>query len=228
MRIAEILASIPLFMRVPPAQIEELTEILVDQTLARGATIFSEGDEAAGMYVVIQGRVKVFKISPEGKEQILHIFGFANPFGEAAMFTGGRFPAHAETLETTRLFFFPREPFIRLLEREPSLALNMLAALSMMLKQFTQLVENLALKEVPNRLAAYLLLLSENAGGADTLELDIPKGQLSRLLGTIPETFSRILAKMSSQGLIQAQGRTIRILDRPALEDLAAGGKSLV
>jgi CRP/FNR family transcriptional regulator len=221
----EIMAQIPLFSGMPEKQLEELTDIVIDQTFGKGQSIFSEGDEASGFYVVISGRVKVFKLSPEGKEQILHIFGAGEPFGEVPMFAGGRFPANAETIEKSRIFFFSRPTLIDLIRRQPSLALNMLAALSRLLRQLTHLVENLSLKEVPGRLAAYLLHLSELREGSDDLELDVAKGQLASLLGTIPETLSRILAKMTNQGIIEMQGRRIKLTDRQALDDLASGMK---
>jgi CRP/FNR family transcriptional regulator len=221
----DIMAQIPLFSGMPEKQLEELTDIVIDQTFGKGQSIFSEGDEASGFYVVISGRVKVFKLSPEGKEQILHIFGAGEPFGEVPMFAGGRFPANAETIEKSRIFFFSRPTLIDLIRRQPSLALNMLAALSRLLRQLTHLVENLSLKEVPGRLAAYLLHLSELREGSDDLELDVAKGQLASLLGTIPETLSRILAKMTNQGIIEMQGRRIKLTDRQALDDLASGMK---
>ena len=101
----------------------------------------------------------------------------------------------------------------------------MLAVLSKRLRQFTVQVENLSLKEVPGRLAAYLLLLSEEQGGKDQVELNISKGQLASLLGTIPETLSRIFAKMSQNELIQVKGKNIKILDLSGMTELAEHGK---
>ncbi len=226
--IIDHVAELPLFKGLPREQLEEVTDIVTDQTFARAQMIFSEGDDAAGFYVVISGRVKVFKLSSEGKEQILHIFGPGEPFGEVPMFAGEHFPANAQAIENSRIFFFARKDFMSLIKREPSLAMNMLATLSRLLRQMTRLIEDLSLKEVPGRLAAYLLYLSAGKDSSDTVELDIAKGQLASLLGTIPETLSRMLNKMSSQGLIEVQGRRIILLDRDALEDLASGGKFLI
>jgi len=114
-----------------------------------------------------------------------------------------------------------------LIREEPSLALNMLAVLSMRLRRFAGLIESLSLKEVPGRLAAYLLYMSEKEKNARELKLDISKGQLAGLLGTIPETLSRILNKMSRIQLIKSDGSVITILDRTALEELAAGERKL-
>ncbi len=227
MPILNHIARVPLFEGLPPEQIEDLAMIATDQIFKKGETIFSEGEEANGFYVVITGRVKIFKLSPDGKEQILHFFGQGEPFGEVPVFTGQHFPAHASAMEESRVFFFPRKSFVDLIKRNPSMALNMLAVLSKRLRRFAALIDDLSLKEVPGRLAAYLLYLSEQNKGARVLELTVTKAQLASLLGTIPETLSRILGKLSSQGLIETDGRRIRILDGEALRDLAESGGRL-
>lgn len=161
----------------------------------------------------------------DGKEQILHIFGPGEPFGEVPVFTGKCFPANSEAISKSTIFFFPREAFVDLISKHPSLALNMLGVLSKRLRQFTVQVENLSLKEVPGRLAAYLLFLSNEQGSSDLVDLNISKGQLASLLGTIPETLSRIFTKMSSLNLIEVDGRHIKLLDIDGLEDLSEQGK---
>jgi CRP-like cAMP-binding protein len=221
------ISSTPLFHGLPEEQLRGLADILVDRPCNRGEIIFSEGDDGNGFYVVLSGRVKIFKLSPEGKEQILHILGPGEPFGEVPVFAGQHFPANAEAMEESRIFFFPRDSFVGLIGRNPSLALNMLAILSERLRRFTILVDDLSLKEVPGRLAAYLLYLSEQKKGSNDLELSITKGQLASLLGTIPETLSRILRKMTEQGLIETDGPRIGILDREGLEVLAESGGRL-
>ena len=149
----------------------------------------------------------------------------ASPFGEVPVFTGKHFPANAQAVEKSRLLFFPRQAFIDLITANPSLALNMLAVLSMRLRQFTVQVENLSLKEVPGRLATYLIYLAEEQENPRNVHLPISKGQLASLLGTIPETLSRIFSKMSAQGYIEVQAAEIVLKDRAALEDLALTGR---
>ena len=105
--------------------------------------------------------------------------------------------------------------------------MNMLASLSQRLKQFSHLIESLSLKEVPGRLASYLLYLSDKNGSIDEFELDIAKSQLASLLGTIPETLSRIFTRLSQKELVNIQGPKILILDRMGLEDLAEGETKL-
>lgn len=225
MNLFERIAAVPLFEGLPESQIRELADISVDRRFAKGDILFHEGTRAAGFYVVTAGRVKIYKLSIDGKEQILHIFGQGEFFGEVPVFAGGSYPAHAEALEVSRFLFFGREAFLDLVQKEPSLALNMLSILCQRLRRFTHLIDDLSLKEVPGRLAAYFLYLGSRREGGDSFTLDITKGQLASLLGTIPETLSRILARMSQQGLVQVEGRKIGILDREALENLAAGEK---
>jgi len=225
MGIVNQIGGIPLFSGLPEKQLDELAKIVVTQRHKKGKNLFSEGSKAAGFYVIVSGKVKIYKLSLEGKEQILHIFGPGDFFGEVPVFAGGNYPASAETLDHTELMFFPRDAFMDLVRKEPSLAVNMLAVLSLRLRQFTHLIEDLSLKEVPGRLAAYLLYLSDQENGSPSVSLDITKGQLAGLLGTIPETFSRILGKLSQMEIIRVEGRKIDLLDPEALKNLAQGEK---
>ena len=159
--------------------------------------------------------------------QILHFFGPGESFGEVSVFTGQGFPADAVAAAQTALLFFPKTSFVALIRNDPALALNMLSKLSQRLRQFAGLIEDLSLKEVPERLAKYLLYLSGRDGDAGAADLDVSKGQLASLLGTIPETLSRILTKMNRQGLIRSRGAQITILDRPGLNAIAWEGKKL-
>lgn len=214
-----IIAESLLFSELPREQLDKVAAIAVFKTYPRGEYIFFEGDEGNGFYMVVDGQVKIFKMSLDGKEQILHIFGPGEPIGEVPVFHGKPFPANAMALVKTRLLFFPRQQFVDLVAANPSLALNMLAMLSLRLRRFAAKIESLSLKEVPGRLADYLLYLAEEQESTDRVTLDIPKGQLASLLGTIPETLSRIFARMSDEGLIRVDGRTIHIDDFERLRE---------
>ena len=214
----QVLAESELFGGMSTEHLDEIENISVLKEYGRGETIFFEGDPGNGFYMVATGRIKIYKTSMSGKEQILHIFGPGEPFGEVPVFHGQPFPANAMALEKTSLIFFPRKAFVELVHTMPSLVMNMLAVLSMRLRRFATQIENLSLKEVPARLAGYLLYLSEEQGSAKQVELQISKGQLASLLGTIPETLSRIFAKMSDEGLIRVEGKKIILLDRKGLE----------
>jgi len=224
-KIFQIISSIPLFQGLSLEELRELRNIAVDRFYGKGRTVFLEGDDGNGFYVVADGKVKIFKVSMDGKEQILHIYGPGHPFGEVPVFSGKKFPANAQALLKSHLLFFPRSAFIDLISNNPSLSLNMLAVLSMRLRQFTVQVESLSLKEVPGRLASYLLYLSEEQKSSALVSLPVSKGQLASLLGTIPETLSRILAKMSANHFIRVDGSDIHLLDLMGLEMLAENGK---
>lgn len=220
-KISEIISYVPIFSGLSENQLQEIKKIAIDRYVDKREIVFSEGDEGNGFFVITDGSIKVFKLSTEGKEQILHILGPGEPFGQVAVFTGKPFPANAQAITKSRLLFFPRTEFVDLISGNPSLALNMLAALSMRLQDFTVQIENLSLKEVPGRLASYLLFMADEQGKGDYVTLNISKLQLAHLLGTIPETLSRIFAKMTEQDLIKVDGRTIRLVNRPGLGRLA-------
>jgi CRP-like cAMP-binding protein len=224
-KILQIISGIPLFQGLSPDELAKIRRIAVDKFYGKDRTIFVEGDAGNGFYIVAEGRIKIFKVSLDGKEQILHIYGPGQPFGEVPVFSGKKFPASAQALLKSHLLFFPRDAFAELISSNPSLSMNMLAMMSMRLRQFTLQVENLSLKEVPGRLASYLLVLAQEQQSDSRISLPLSKGQLASLLGTIPETLSRILAKMSGQGLIQVDGAKIELLNIEGLDALSESGK---
>jgi CRP/FNR family transcriptional regulator len=220
-----IMANTPVFGGLSDEQLSKVGGIALNQSFQRGQAIFWEGDRAVGFHVVADGKVKIYKTSLEGKEQILHIYGPGQPFGEVPVFSGSRYPANAMAIEKSRTIFFPRQDFVNLISEHPSLALNMLAVLSVRLRQFTVQVEHLSLKEVPARLAAYLLYLAQEQDTPDMVTLPISKGQLASLLGTIPETLSRIFNKMSQQRLIRVKGSEIRLINPDEMQALSVSGR---
>jgi CRP/FNR family transcriptional regulator len=221
----DIIANALLFHGLSEKEIMRIEQIAVERNFSKGDSVFMEGEDSNGFYVIGDGLVKIYKVSSDGKEQILHILGPGEPFGEVPVFSGQRFPANAETITKSHVLFFPRPAFTDLITRNPSLSLNMLAVLSVRLRQFAAQIENLSLKEVPARLAGYLIYLTEDQGKQDAVTLNISKGQLASLLGTVPETLSRVFARMNNQKLIEVDDRRIRVLDREGLVYLAESGK---
>ncbi|WP_029898717.1 Crp/Fnr family transcriptional regulator [Desulfohalovibrio reitneri] len=219
---ARAAASLPLFQGLSAEQLDKVMATATEVSRPADRVLFNEGQRAEGFYAVVEGRVKVYKLSPSGKEQILHVFGPGGVLAEAAVFSGGDYPASAMTLEPSRMLFFGRDAFRSLLAREPDLSMAMLGLLAGRLREFTQKVEALSLREAPQRLAAHILLLRAETG-ADAFELDLPKGQLAALLGAQPETLSRMLRKMDEAGYIRLDGRKVRVVDPDALDDLARG-----
>lgn len=220
---ATAIAEIDLFSGLGERERTDLARLAVPRSVEKGELVFLEGDEAEGFYAVVEGSVRIYKAAPSGREHVLHVFGPGEAFGEVAVFEGKRFPASAQALTPSSVFYFPRAGFHRLISTDPDLALSMLALLSGRLRQFVRKIEELTLKDVPARLAAHLLLL-RSAQNTDTLTLDLPKSQMALYLGTVPETLSRILAKLSESGLIEVSGKTVSILDADRLAEVAEEG----
>ena len=223
--IRQLIANVLFFKGLSDEELESIRQIATERSYQRNQMVFSDGEEGSGFFLILAGKVKVFKMSPEGKEQILHILGTGEPVGQVAVFAGTSFPANAQAISDSRLLFFPRRAFVDLIQARPTLALNMLAILSNRLREFTVQIENISLKEVPARLASYLLYLSDEKRGAESLQLNISKAQLASIIGTIPETLSRILSRMSAKDLIRVSGREIHLLDRDSLAALAEHGR---
>ena len=222
----DILLKSQLFGGLPKEQIEDIEKISVNKYFNKREIIFYDGDDGEGFYLVVEGSVNVYKLSAEGKEQILHIVKEGETIGAVPVFSGKSFPANARAIYKSHLLFFHRERFIHLITNKPALTMNILAILSTRLRDFTIQVENLTLKEIPGRLAAYLLYLSQQQGGKDLFKLNIAKAQLANLLGTGPESLSRALGDMKRRKLVQEEGIGIRLLNRSGLEELAEKGKN--
>ena len=225
----DLLRKSPLFAGLKEEDLRRIRSIAIPKKLVKKEVLFADGEEARGFYVILSGKVKLYKISSEGKEQILHIVVAPDAFAEAALFLGGTYPAFAEALTDTQLLFFPKRDFVQVIERNPQLSINMIVTLSQYLKRFTLLIEELSLKEVSSRMAKYLIDLSlkaEKEGkSSNEVELDLSKTQLASKLGTISETLSRTLAKMKGRKIIDVKRNRILILDRKGLETLASGLK---
>jgi CRP/FNR family transcriptional regulator, dissimilatory nitrate respiration regulator len=225
----DILKQCPLFAGLESEDIKKIRSIALPKRVKRREILFTDGEEARGFYVVLSGKMKIYKVSPEGKEQILHIVSAPDAFAEAALFLEGTYPAFAEALSDSQLLFFPKRNFVQLIEKNPRLSINMIVTLSHYLRRFAMLVEELSLREVSSRIAKYLLDLSvrsmKEGRSPKEVELDLSKTQLALRLGTISETLSRTLAKLKAKGFIDVRGNRIQILNPEALGELASGIK---
>jgi CRP/FNR family transcriptional regulator len=225
----EPLKQCPLFAGLKEEDLKRIRGIALLKQVRKKEILFSDGEEAKGFYVILSGKVKLYKISPEGKEQILHMVSAPDAFAEAALFLEGSYPAFAEALTDSQLLFFPKRDFIHLIEKNPRLSINMIVSLSYFLRKFTSLIEELSLKEVSSRVAKYLMDLSlksaKDGKNPKEVDLDLSKTQLASKLGTISETLSRTLSKMKAKGVVNVKKNKILILNRELLEEMASGMK---
>jgi len=208
-----------IFQGLSLEQLEPLVQISQLQKFHKGEMIFVQDSEATGFFMVQQGRVKVFKIASNGKEQIMHLLGVRDYFAEVPALDGKCFPASAIALEYTELIFFPRLAFLELLHQYPAITINMLMSLATHSRKLAHMVEELSCKDVPQRLASYLLDLSDRHHQSNIITLDVTKTQLAARLGTIPATLSRALYRLNSEGLIAINGSQIELLDRDRLQE---------
>ena len=187
----------------------------------KGEQIFSEGMEATAFFVVVEGKVKIYKLSPDGKEHTLHIHGAGDLVAEAAIFDAMVYPASCAALEDSTLIRISGEGFRNLIRVHPELSLKMMSGYSKRLRQFVAKIEELSLKDIKARLAGYILAHSAVEKGATVCHLGYSKKELASLLGTIPETLSRALAFLKQKKLIIEKENVIIVPDPKKLKAFA-------
>jgi CRP-like cAMP-binding protein len=214
-----------LFEGVPAEKLQALAEHVRYRTYRAGEMFIGETDAVHAFYVVISGQIKLYKSSPEGKEQTLYLLRTGDPFGMCTAFAIDTFPANAMALEESGILLIPGQAMEAIAMKEPRLLVNIIQILADRLKESMTLIESLSLKEIPQRLASFLLhdLTMHGAEEMNRLELTITQRELAKILGATPEALSRAIRKMSNAGIMVIDGRSIRILDRESLEELAEG-----
>ncbi len=218
----EELRAVPLFAGLDHRQIERVRSIVRVVEVSRRDVLFREGEPVEGIYVLLEGRIKLYRLSPDGREHILHVVRPGQTFAEAAVFMAGGYPAYAEALQKSRAVLLPKRRLLELLREEPDISLAIIVSLSRYLKQFADRIEDLSLKDVSARLARWFLQTSQEKG-RDFWDLDITKAELASQLGTVGETLSRTLRKFREAGWVDVKGRFVKILDREKLEAVAQG-----
>ncbi len=217
----DTLSEFPLFSGLEEDHLATLAAIAVPKRISKKAVLFREGDEAKGFYLLLKGRIKLSKISSTGKEQILHFVQKGQSFAEAALYMNLAYPATAEALEETELFFIPREGLSEAMTSDPGLAMNLIAHLSRYLQLLTRKVEELSLMDATARLAQHLLGSMERATGL--VRLGAGKGQTASSLGMAVETFSRTLTKFKDEGLVkEASPGVLQVLDEEKLRNFSS------
>ena len=208
-----------MFAELSDAVLERLAARCVPRAVGTDFTLFRAGDQCSGLYVVLEGRVRIYRTSPEGKEQTLAVEGPGRPVAELPLFDGGPYPASAMTAAPTRLMFLPRAEFEHAFRTDPDVAVAVVRALGGRLRHFVQLLETLAFRDVAARLAMLLADYADREGkpGRDGLELllDRTQEELAAELCTARESVSRALKQLASRGLIRRRVGSRFVLDRP-------------
>ena len=214
----ELLRSLPYFRPLDDDTLASIAALAVRRTYQPDEVIFLEGEPCAGLFIVHAGHVKIYKASPEGREQILTIIGPRDSFNDVAVFDGGPNPASAQAMDAVELCVIERPAMASLFDRYPKLAQAVVAVLAARARLLVDMVQDLSLRSVTGRLAK--LLLDQAAQGQDAVPLT--RQQMAARLGTIREMVSRALRELEDEGLVRRDGRQIVIADRAALERRAA------
>ncbi len=210
----ELISSLPYFASLDQETRASIASMVVRRSYEPDEIIFLEGEPCAGLFIVHSGHVKIYKSSPEGREQILVISGPRDSFNDVAVFDGGPNPASAQAMDATELCIIERSALLDLFERYPRLSQAVVAVLAARCRMLVGMVEDLSLRTVTGRVAK--LLLDQAAQGSDSVPLT--RQQMAARLGTIREMVSRALRELEDEGLIRREGHEIVIPDRAALE----------
>jgi CRP/FNR family cyclic AMP-dependent transcriptional regulator len=219
------LRRVPYFTDLPEPVLAALAAACVERRFSRGQLIFLEGEACAGLHIVGSGEVKIFKLSPQGREQILHRMGPGDTFNDVAVLDGGPNPASAAATTDASLWVITRGEMQRLAQSHPALAWALIESIARRARHLVAMVEDLSLRSVKSRLAR--LLLNEVERATKTGELDrsqmVTQAEMAARLGTVREMIGRALRELADEGLIKLDRHRIVILDRGALVALIDG-----
>ncbi|HET7322031.1 MAG TPA: Crp/Fnr family transcriptional regulator [Longimicrobiaceae bacterium] len=219
-----LLSRLPLFSRLTEEAIDAVARRTVVRRLSRDTQLFRRGEPCQGLYVVVEGSVRVYRSNAEGREQVLHVQGPGQALAEVPLFDGGPYPASARAEEASRVLFLPRSEFEWLYQNSPEIADAVIRELGRRLRKMVRLVEKISLRDVPARVAMTLLEYAERAGELkDGGAFDLPRTQeeMAAELATTRESVARALARLRRSGAIAQQGSRVRIAEVAALERAA-------
>ena len=208
--ILETVRTFPLFAKLDDGQMKRLVEHASVMSIPKKSLFFSEDKSATGLHVLLAGKVKLFKIAEDGKEQTIFLFGPGEPFCLCSTFSDGLLPANLAALEDSEVLYISPPEFERLVREDPTTLLNMMRVMSRRLKEAMDMIDSLSLKQIPSRLMAYF----ESRENQGRVTLDLSQRELAKIIGITPEALSRTLRKMTDDGLITQNGGVILLPGR--------------
>ena len=216
-----VLRKTPLFASLTEAEMRALAARVSKRHFQRGELLFGEGDPCTGLFLVASGKIRIFKLSAAGREQVLAVEGPGSSFAELPVFDGGNYPAAASALEDANVLFISRKDFQNFCREHPDVALKVIAVVGSRLRRLVGIIEELSFTTVRQRLIAVVLRLAE-AGGRPSkegvhLELTKSHQDLAAELGTVRELVSRNLSRLQAEGFLEVDGRKIIIKDPAGL-----------
>jgi len=213
----EVLSQVPLFASLTPPEVEQLAERTLERRFTPGEVLFREGEQCYGLFILGEGRVKIFKTSSAGREITLAIESAPSSVAEVPLFDGGTYPATVSAVDQVVAYLLSKQDFRKFCLQHPEVALKVLAVVGGRLRQLVGLVEAVTFGSVRQRLARALLEFGQQAGGA-SFPLSETHQELASRLGTVREVISRNLSRFQAEGLIRLGKKQIRILNAAGLE----------
>jgi CRP/FNR family transcriptional regulator len=226
--VRQVLKDAALFAALNESELNSLAARCGLRSYAAGEILFGEGQPCAGLHIVTSGRIRIFKTSPAGREQVLAIEGPGASVAELPVFDGDPYPASAAAVESSNTLFISRDDLRALCLEHPQIALKMLQVAGARLRRLVGIIEELSFTTVRGRLISWLL---RQAGPEEcaarrpvTFALNASHQEIAAQIGTVRELVSRNMARLQAQGLIESRGREVTIPDPEALEaDLTSG-----
>jgi len=215
-----VLRRIPLFASLSPQEIAALAERAIEKRFAPGEVLFREGEDCRGLFLLGQGRVKIFKTSAAGREVMLAIEAAPSSVAEVPLFDGGTYPATVSAVEDVIAYVVTKQDFQHVCRLNPEVPLKVLAVVGQRLRQLVRVVESVTFGSVRQRLARALLEFGDQAH-SDAFALPVTHEELAFRLGTVREVVSRNLGRFQAEALLRVDRRKIILLDRPGLEQEA-------
>lgn len=215
------LQKTPLFAELDTDELTYIAERAVLRRFDAGQLIFSEGDACPGLWVIESGRVRIFKSSPNGREQVLAIESPGSSVAELPVFDGGKYPASAASLDGATLLFIGKEDFQALCLKRPQVALKVLRTVGRRLRGLVGMIEELSFSTVRHRLIALLVRMArrgEHTSRGIAMTLPANNQELAARIGTVRELVSRSISRLQAENLIQVEGRRVIIPDLKALQ----------
>jgi CRP/FNR family transcriptional regulator, nitrogen oxide reductase regulator len=222
----DLLAALPLFRRVHPAERARVAAAGRLQSYERGEDLFEEGEEPHTFVTVLEGRVKIYKRLASGKEVILQVFGVGDPLGAVAVYEGRPYPASAQAIEPTTCLHLPRHDFFTFLEESPLLVRGVLSGLTLRLIELTERLTELTGSAVEARFARLFLKLAAQFGrqqpGGVFVPFPLSRQELADMTGTTIETCIRIMSRWGKDNVLATERDGFLLQNRRVLEGLSA------
>ncbi len=212
--VARTLRRCPLFTGTRAADLDRIAALTTRKRLDKGEYLFHEGMPVRGFFIVKAGAVKVHRVNPVGKEQVIRIFRPIESFAEEALMSHQGYLADACATEPTEVLVIQRAGFLAMVEGQPELALRLLRSLNRHVQILVGLLDDLTLKDVKTRLANWLIQQCPDPGSREPFRIQLPttKRVLAAELGTVSETLSRTVAKFRALNLLAIEGNTVTLL----------------